>query len=166
MKIESKSNQILNLQEGMPFEFGYGVQDHYTGNDFSHNSESDGNVVNGEYRVLLPDGRTQIVTYTADGYNGYKAEVTYEGEARPYEAPKQSYKQPEPAYSAPKPAYSAPKPKPTYNAPKPQPTYSAPKPKPQPTYSAPKPTYQQPEPIYTAPVPVYQQPKRTYGADF
>ena len=71
----------------MPFDFNYGVKDQYTGNDFGHNSKSDGNVVNGEYHVLLPDGRIQIVTYVADSYNGYKAEVKYKGEAKPYQPP-------------------------------------------------------------------------------
>lgn len=40
---------------------------------------SDGDVIRGEYRVQLPDGRLQIVKYTADWANGYNAEVTYQG---------------------------------------------------------------------------------------
>lgn len=60
----------------MPYEFAYGVVDEYTGNNYGHNENSDGNTVTGEYRVLLPDGRTQIVTYTADHYSGYVAHVS------------------------------------------------------------------------------------------
>ncbi|XP_068248820.1 cuticle protein 7-like [Palaemon carinicauda] len=112
-------NKFLRiLQEGMPFDFKYAVKDAYKGLDFDYNS--DGKVVNGQYRVLLPDGRTQIVTYTTDHHNGYQAEVTYEGEAQ-YPEP-QPYK-PAPSYSAPAPAYSAPAP--TYEQPKP--TYGAPR---------------------------------------
>lgn len=90
----------------MPFVFSYDVQDQYSGNDFAHNADSDGTVVKGEYRVALPDGRTQIVTYTADAYNGYVAEVSYEGEAHypeqeSYEVPVQSYGPPATLYGAP-----------------------------------------------------------------
>ncbi|XP_066950758.1 cuticle protein 8-like [Macrobrachium rosenbergii] len=52
----------------LPYEFGYGVSDAYTGTDYSRSETSDGNVVKGSYHVLLPDGRKQIVTYTADDY--------------------------------------------------------------------------------------------------
>lgn len=68
--------------KGMPYGFDYAVNDQYTGTDFSQTESSDGNVVTGEYRVLLPDGRTQIVTYTADHENGFVADVRYEGEAQ------------------------------------------------------------------------------------
>ena len=44
-------------------------------------------MVTGEYRVALPDGRIQIVTYTADHYNGYVADVRYEGAASYPQAP-------------------------------------------------------------------------------
>ncbi|XP_063695880.1 pro-resilin-like [Culicoides brevitarsis] len=69
-------------EPGMPYDFQYAVKDQPSQNDFSHNAASDGDVVKGEYRVAMPDGRTQIVKYTADWKNGYNAEVTYEGEAR------------------------------------------------------------------------------------
>ena len=61
----------------MPFDFNYAVKE--DGNDYSHNAISDGDVTRGEYRVQLPDGRTQIVTYTADWKNGFNAQVSYEG---------------------------------------------------------------------------------------
>ena len=42
----------------------------------------DNQLTSGEYFVKLPDGRTQRVTYTVDGYSGFDAKVTYEGEAK------------------------------------------------------------------------------------
>jgi Insect cuticle protein len=98
----------MNLlkQPPTPYSFEYAVSDEPSGNDFGHQEESDGKVVTGQYRVLLPDGRTQIVTYRADE-NGYRANVRYEGEAVfPPPPPKVSY--PPPASKTdypPKPAY-------------------------------------------------------------
>ncbi len=46
-------------------------------NNYGHQQESDGSVTTGSYRVLLPDGRTQIVNFRADK-NGYVADVKYE----------------------------------------------------------------------------------------
>lgn len=65
-----------------PYNFQYQVYDPPSGNDYSQRESSDGNVVQGEYRVLLPDSRTQIVKYTADDANGYNADVQYEGQAQ------------------------------------------------------------------------------------
>jgi hypothetical protein len=65
----------------MPYEFAWEVKDEPTKNDYAHEAKSDGKVVTGSYRVLLPDGRTQIVSYRADE-NGYVADVKYEGEAQ------------------------------------------------------------------------------------
>ena len=80
-----------------PFAYEYGVKDGYSGADFAKNENQDasGNVA-GSYVVHLPDGRVQTVTYTADHYNGYVADVTYTGEpvypeAKPY-APAPAYK--------------------------------------------------------------------------
>ncbi|XP_073965679.1 uncharacterized protein [Choristoneura fumiferana] len=59
------------------YAFSYIVKDQKTGDDFSHSQQSRGSATNGEYRVRLPDGRMQIVSYTADE-NGYKADVRYD----------------------------------------------------------------------------------------
>jgi len=65
-----------------PYNFAYGVSDPYQGLDFGQEEESDGNAVQGTYQVQLPDGRTQIVTYTADHHAGFHADVQYKGEAK------------------------------------------------------------------------------------
>merc|ERR1719266_3017119 len=75
-----------------PYSYQYGVQDEYSGTNFAANEKSDTKVVSGSYTVQLPDGRVQTVTYTADDYTGYVADVTYEGQAvfpevKPYKPP-------------------------------------------------------------------------------
>jgi len=81
-------------QVPMPFAFSYAVKDDSYGiNDYSHDTTSDGTTRTGIYRTLLPDGRTQTVTYKATP-NGYLADVKYEGVAK--------YPEYQPAY---KPAY-------------------------------------------------------------
>ncbi|XP_057368946.1 adhesive plaque matrix protein-like [Daphnia carinata] len=86
----------------MPYAFSWGVKDEKSYNDYSHQQESNGKVVTGSYRVLLPDGRTQIVTYKADE-NGYVADVKYEGQVKHDEykpTPKSTYKSSDDAYQA------------------------------------------------------------------
>merc|ERR1711997_44494 len=73
------------------YQYGYAVADDYSGANFAQNENRDGYATSGEYRVALPDGRTQIVTYSVgDAYSGYVADVKYEGEAHyaPYEPKK------------------------------------------------------------------------------
>jgi hypothetical protein len=97
------------------YNYQYAVKDDYAGVDFSANEARDHYLLpTGEYRVLLPDGRTQTVTYnTQDADSGNVADVRYEGEAR-YDEPAPSYKPAPPAYKpAPPPAY---KPAPRYPA--------------------------------------------------
>merc|ERR1719323_751792 len=127
-----------------PFAYEYGVKDEYSGAYFGKQAtQDDYGVVHGEYRVALPGGRTQIVTYTADHENGYIADVKYEGEPHyepyhlkpaPHHAPKPVH---HPAPYAPKPVYH-PKPAPVYH-PAPAPYHPAPayKPHPAPYHPAP-----------------------------
>lgn len=61
----------------MPYEFEWDVNDLETGNVYSHVESSDGTVAMGEYRVLLPDGRLQVVQFIDRG-RGYEATVTYQ----------------------------------------------------------------------------------------
>merc|ERR1712036_166932 len=77
-----------SYDEPAVYKYGYAVADDYSGANFAQNENRDGYATSGEYRVALPDGRTQIVTYSvADAYSGYVADVKYEGEAHyaPYE---------------------------------------------------------------------------------
>merc|ERR1739848_96667 len=91
------------------YNYQYGVNDPHYGPVFSQTEARDNYDTTGEYRVNLPDGRVQIVSYSA-GPDGYVADVKYEGEA--------AYPE-EPAYKpAPKPAYKpAPHPAPYKPAP-------------------------------------------------
>merc|ERR1712064_158935 len=62
------------------YQYEYAVADEYAGVNFGANEARDGYSTYGEYRVVLPDCRTQVVKYnTADGYSGNIVEVTYEG---------------------------------------------------------------------------------------
>lgn len=65
-----------------PYQFEYGVADQYSGSKFqAAETQDEQGTVLGSYTVNLPDGRTQIVTYKADHYGGFVADVKYEGEA-------------------------------------------------------------------------------------
>merc|ERR1719278_2146265 len=70
-----------DLAEVSPYSYTYAVADDYSGAAFQQAENNDGTgVVDGEYSVNLPDGRIQHVKYHANDYDGYVADVTYEGE--------------------------------------------------------------------------------------
>ena len=73
--------------EVLPYTYTYAVADDYSKASFSADETSDGaGNAQGSYSVALPDGRIQRVAYTANGYDGYVADVTYDGQAQYPEA--------------------------------------------------------------------------------
>ena len=126
------------------YNFGYNVynSEGYEAQNFKQEENRDGYQTHGEYSVLLPDGRIQRVIYKVDGDSGFIADVSYEGEARPYD-----YK------AAPKPAYK-PAPKPVY---KPAPVVY----KPAPVVYKPAPVVYKPAPVVYKPAPVVYKPAPT-----
>merc|ERR1712123_122342 len=69
-----------DLAEPSPYTYTYAVADDYSGAAFNQAESNDGTgVVQGSYSVNLPDGRIQTVNYHANDYDGYVADVTYDG---------------------------------------------------------------------------------------
>ncbi|XP_050681047.1 larval cuticle protein A2B-like isoform X2 [Leptidea sinapis] len=57
------------------YSFAYDVQDGLTGDSKSQHESRDGDVVQGSYSVVDPDGTKRTVDYTADPHNGFNAVV-------------------------------------------------------------------------------------------
>ncbi|NP_001166691.1 cuticular protein RR-2 motif 67 precursor [Bombyx mori] len=57
------------------YSFAYDVQDGVTGDSKSQHETRDGDVVQGSYSVVDPDGIKRTVEYTADPHNGFNAVV-------------------------------------------------------------------------------------------
>lgn len=72
--------------EGEPakYEFTYDVKDESAELEFGHSESRDGDYTTGQYYVLLPDGRKQIVEYEAD-QDGYRPKIRYEGGSEDHE---------------------------------------------------------------------------------
>ena len=99
------SSQSSSFQNDINYGFSYNVRDDYSGADFGHTESRHADSTEGEYFVLLPDGRVQTVKYNVDPYGGYVAEVNYKGDSghASFKTPttKHAHRQPpsKPAYS-------------------------------------------------------------------
>ncbi|CAG9568000.1 unnamed protein product [Danaus chrysippus] len=60
------------------YSYAYEVQDSLTGDSKSQHESRDGDVVQGSYSVVDPDGTKRTVDYTADPHNGFNAVVRKE----------------------------------------------------------------------------------------
>ncbi|KAJ8711735.1 hypothetical protein PYW08_008689 [Mythimna loreyi] len=91
------------------YNFAYDVQDGLTGDSKSQHETRDGDVVQGSYSVVDPDGTRRTVDYTADPHNGFNAVVRKEalGHVAKVVAPVAKVVAPV-AYHAAPVAYSAP----------------------------------------------------------
>merc|ERR1712106_676079 len=71
---------LVRGQDSSEYKFRYRVKDAQQGQDFGQVEEKQGENTGGEYQVLLPDGRTQVVSYSASEPAGFLARVEYQGE--------------------------------------------------------------------------------------
>lgn len=63
------------------YSYAYDIQDGLTGDNKQQQETRDGDVVQGSYSLVEPDGHRRIVHYTADPVNGFNAVVSREGVA-------------------------------------------------------------------------------------
>ncbi|XP_063543218.1 pro-resilin-like [Cydia strobilella] len=70
-------NALEESGEPANYNFGYMVNDFEEGTDFGHHEERQDERAEGEYHVVLPDGRKQTVSYEADE-RGFKPHISYE----------------------------------------------------------------------------------------
>ncbi|XP_026326557.1 cuticle protein-like [Hyposmocoma kahamanoa] len=60
------------------YRFGYDVADTLTGDYKSQTEQRDGDIVQGQYSLVDPDGTRRVVDYTADSVNGFNVVVRKE----------------------------------------------------------------------------------------
>ncbi|XP_040580886.2 cuticle protein 19.8-like [Lepeophtheirus salmonis] len=65
------------------YGYNYGVVDDESGVNMSADELAENGVVSGSYKVVLPDGRMKIVTYTVEGDSGFVADVQFEDAPAP-----------------------------------------------------------------------------------
>lgn len=74
-KYELISLQTEDYDDHPQYSFSYDVQDASTGDNKNQHETRDGDVVNGQYSLIEPDGSRRTVDYTADDINGFNAVV-------------------------------------------------------------------------------------------
>ncbi|KAG8248596.1 hypothetical protein J6590_036954 [Homalodisca vitripennis] len=57
------------------YNYAYDIKDALTGDSKSQHESRDGDVVQGSYSLVEPDGSVRTVDYTADPHNGFNAVV-------------------------------------------------------------------------------------------
>ncbi|XP_013139530.1 PREDICTED: larval cuticle protein A2B-like [Papilio polytes] len=57
------------------YSYAYDIQDALTGDSKSQHETRSGDVVQGSYSLVDPDGTRRVVEYTADPHNGFNAVV-------------------------------------------------------------------------------------------
>merc|ERR1712168_379009 len=79
--------RTLEVEERHPYAYQYAVYDEGTESSYEVSESGDPDTVRGSYRISLPDGRVQTVTYEVDPVSGYQAKVSYEGIAQYPDSP-------------------------------------------------------------------------------
>lgn len=67
---------MVSFQSHPRYAFKYGVSDPNTGDQKSQHEVRDGDVVQGQYSLVEPDGTVRTVDYVADPVNGFNAVVS------------------------------------------------------------------------------------------
>lgn len=70
--------RLEELDSVPQYRFGYDVADTVTGDYKSQTEQRDGDIVQGQYSLVDPDGTRRIVDYTADSVNGFNVVVRKE----------------------------------------------------------------------------------------
>lgn len=65
------------VQAKPDYAFTFGVQDPESGIAQARQESREGDTVQGEYKVMEPDGTLRTVTYVADPIHGFQARVKY-----------------------------------------------------------------------------------------
>lgn len=74
-----RRRRVLCSQSEPNYHFNYGVKDLHTGDLKSQWEHREGDVVQGSYSLMEPDGSIRTVDYTADSHNGFNAVVSKSG---------------------------------------------------------------------------------------